>query len=278
MNFKAVMLADSISPGGARISTVEAIYPRIVHGEILTHRQLSRNAASSRAIPNAKVIQRIVEHPFIPDAWGANQSGMQAGQDLPPDMAAQAEAVWLRMRDEAVRGSEELAALGVHKQLCNRPLEAFQWYTAIITATEWSNFFALRCHPDAQPQIQQIAVLMREALASSEPVLLKEGQWHMPLLPDLDALVDIEGCSLEDLKKISAARCARVTHVNHMSVREPEKDIAMCEGLIASGHLSPLEHVATPSRYANRACGNLRGWVSMRKDVPHENDFSKRAV
>ena len=44
----ATVIADSISPVGKRITTLELVYPRYIHSEFMTHRMFSRNASSSR--------------------------------------------------------------------------------------------------------------------------------------------------------------------------------------------------------------------------------------
>jgi thymidylate synthase ThyX len=46
------------------------------------------------------------------------------------------------------------------------------WHTVIVTATEWDNFWNLRCHADAQPEIRLVAETMRDARAASEPAEL----------------------------------------------------------------------------------------------------------
>lgn len=275
MSYTATILADSVSPGDARLMTLEITFPRIVLAELNTHRMLSRNAASSRAIPVKKLLEEVRTNPFIPEEWGRNQSGMQAGEPLDAETSRWARQRWMSARAEAMLHAESLAAGGVHKQLANRLLEPFQWCTAIVSATEWSNFLALRTHPDAQPEIQRVAVLVREALASSTPKPLAMGEWHLPLTPDraeLDAAFDIEA-----IKRISAGRCARVSYLTHHGERDPQADIDLCDRLVSSGHLSPLEHVATPARIGTPAFhGNFRGWVSLRKRVPNEDDFSRR--
>ena len=43
--------------------------PRIILAEFNTHRLFSRNSASSRAIPFKKMVQSVLENPFIPIAW-----------------------------------------------------------------------------------------------------------------------------------------------------------------------------------------------------------------
>ena len=56
MPYSARILLDSLSPSGARLTTMEVRYPRFIHSEMMTHRVFSRNAASSRAIPIKKMI------------------------------------------------------------------------------------------------------------------------------------------------------------------------------------------------------------------------------
>src|SRR5665811_2358425 len=103
MSFSAEVLADSRSPAGHRLSTLEVTFPRFVLAEFNTHRVFSRNSASSRAIPIVKQLRRVLEEPFVPLEFGTNQPGMQAGPALGGDAAAAAEREWLRARDDAVR-------------------------------------------------------------------------------------------------------------------------------------------------------------------------------
>lgn len=271
MAFAAKILADSISLQGVRITTFELTYPRIIHAEFMTHRMFSRNAASSRAIPVEKLIKKVKEDPFIPEYWGRNQSGMQAEKELDEQEAAIARTYWLQGRDAAVATAENLLKVGLHKQLANRVLEPFQWYTVLATATEYDNFFALRCHRDAQPEIRRVAVLMRAEMKAHTPMLVVDNGWHLPLTPDLDELY--AEFDLEQVKKISAGRCARVSYETHDGRRDPLKDIELCERLVASGHMSPLEHVARPA-VPGEWYGNFKGWKSMRKYVPNEHNFA----
>lgn len=272
--YKAAILADSVSRAGIRLTTLEITYPRIVHAEFLTHRMFSRNAASSRAIPVEKLIADVEADPFVPARFGRNQSGMQAGAWLEGAEHEAAVAAWLRGRDRAVATARELLAAGSHKQLTNRPLEPYQWYTSIVTATEWGNFFALRDHPAAQPEIQALAVQMRAAMNASTPTMLEVGEWHLPLTPDLDRLLAEHG--LEDAKRAAVGRCARVSYKTHRGARDPGADVDLCERLTEDGHMSPLEHVATPASNPEIFYGNLRGWVSVRKMTPYEADFGSR--
>jgi thymidylate synthase ThyX len=309
--YSAKVLADSVSPDGVRLTTLEVCLPRIVLSEFNTHRMLSRNSASSRAIPVEKRIKMIEEDPFIPEQFGKNQKGMQAEVDLEGTDGEQATATWLDAKDDAVKWARELAKLGVHKQLANRLLEPFAWHTVIVTATEWENFFNLRCNPDAQPEIRKAAELMRDAMAASKPRELTYKGWHLPLTTQDDAVL-----RTEDICKISVARCARVSYLTHDGKRDTQADLDLYERLVTSGHMSPLEHVARPmtneewtqslqhevtltdgrvlwSRDSPREleidglniacvgrevhfCGNLNGWVQFRKTIPGEAVFRDR--
>ena len=140
----AVIVADSIDERGNRITTYLLTYWRAIHPELLTHRMFSRNAASSRAIPFAKMVKDIQEDPFIPIAWQKDHKGMQ-GSEYFGGGAPECQREWLVARDTAVHTASILNGGQVTKQLCNRLLEPFQWYTCLVTATEFSNFFELRC-------------------------------------------------------------------------------------------------------------------------------------
>ena len=270
MDGSAKVLADSISPRGKRLTTLEVTFPRYVLAEFNTHRTFSRNSASSRAIPVKKQLDRILNDPFIGDHWGSNQPGMQAGAELNGEAREKAIEIWREAGRAAVRAAEQLAELGVHKQRTNRLLEPFMWHTVIVTATEWNNFFALRAHKDAQPEIRDAACAMRNAMDTSVPNSIDYGEWHTPLiLPD-------EDYPLEDKIKISVGRCARVSYLTHDGVRDPTKDIELYERLVEGGHMSPLEHVARPREDFELQLGNLADWHQHRADVPFEWDYGAR--
>lgn len=141
----ASVVADSINEYGNRITTVLATMPRIVLAELNTHRMLSKNSASSRAIPTTKMLQIIQETPFIPIAWQKEHKGMQGTEYMDKEFAAYQQFIWLKQRDEAVKNASMLLENKVTKQLANRLLEPFMYHTVLITATEWQNFFNLRC-------------------------------------------------------------------------------------------------------------------------------------
>lgn len=240
---------------------MEVTFPRFVLAEFNTHRTFSRNSASSRAIPTAKLIERVETDPAMPLEWGRNKAGMSASDLLPADQAQEAQRVWLRARDAAVAGAKRLLDLQVHKQELNRLLEPFLWHTVIVSATEWENFFELRCAPNAAPELRAAAVAMREALAASIPQTLPYGQWHTPLMQP-----DESGLELETRRRVSAARCARVSYLTHQGTREIDGDLALYERLRGDRHLSPFEHVATPVSGTGFQA-NFRGWVQMRREI-----------
>lgn len=258
----AKIITDSISPFRNRLTTMELVYPRFIHSEFMTHRVFSRNSASSRAIPVRKMLDRIGADPAMPIVWPAEQSGMQGGASLSNDDIKWAQGIWRDARRHAMDFAQDLVDLGLHKSLVNRIIEPWAWHTVIVSATEWENFFGLRCSPLAQPEIHALADKMRLALDCSEPQELGYGDWHLPYIqPDEHAVLDTI-----TLRKVSAARCARVSYLTHDGVRDIEKDIELCDRLMSAepAHASPLEHVATPRapRFSNP--GNFVGWAQFR--------------
>lgn len=301
MGYAARVLCDSVTMRGHethRLTTMEVTFPRIVLAEFNTHRMFSRNSASSRAIPVEKRISLIEADPFVPEAFGKNQKGMQASENLDVRDTDLARGAWMSACNQAIQHARTLSTLGVHKQLANRLIEPFCWHTVIVSATEWDNYFALRCHPDAQPEIRRVSELMQAAYRSSTPKVLAPGEWHLPLLqpdefvlpensPEWDEPIGFQ-CTLltpDMAKRVSAGRCARVSYLTHDGKRDIQADIDLCERLHRSGHMSPLEHVARPiteDDIAHRGLssyrpfvGNFCGWLQFRKELPNEDNFGR---
>lgn len=281
MSYTCEILADSVSRSGYRLTTFQITFPRFVLAEFNTHRVFSRSSASSRAIPVEKRIEMIEDDPFVPEAFAANKRGMQAGEALDEAAQEQCRAAWLNACYYARCHAEKLAEIGVHKQWANRLLEPFAWHTVIVTATEWTNFFNLRISKDAQPEIRIIAEMMKAAYETSTPQLPGWHGWHLPLVgeekygDDIDLEPRME--FINYWVKISVARCARVSYLNHEGKRDPDADIALYDRLISAGHMSPTEHAARPMFEGELAsgawCGNFRGWVQHRKEIPGESVF-----
>lgn len=287
----ATVVADSVSEAGVRITTFELEYPRFIHSEFMTHRQFSRNAASSRAIPIEKMIEQVETNPAMPIHWGKNQSGMQAKEEVDDVLSAQAE--WEGSAYEVGAYAEVLQKRGLHKQIVNRLLEPYQMIKVVCTATEYDNFFYLRLHEDAQPEICELAYVMCTARDKSAPQELMTGEWHLPYLQsrrDGEGLsyfsMENDLLSLEDAIKISASLCAQVSY--RKADESLDKALKIYDMLVTMKpvHASPFEHQATPidphifgthkvegatheDRYGDLWSGNFRGWVQNRQLIPN---------
>ena len=300
MTISARIVADSIQKNGRhRLTTFVLKYPRYVHAEFMTHRVFSRNAASSRAIPIQKMIERIIKEPAVPVHWGRNQAGMQAATELTGWRLWLVKQIWLKTRYVAIAFAWLLWKIGLHKQISNRILEPWMHIEVVCTGTDFANFYALRNHPMAQPEMQELAKAMLRAHEWSKPQVLKPGQWHLPFIKNEDLgemYIDhlfgkdhrvtppnTEGFQLEERKKLfdwhlaqlSAARCARVSYLKHDgSTATREEDIELYFKLMGGNpkHASPAEHQAmvllksrVPQYESNRYRSNLSGWISFRK-------------
>lgn len=302
----AKVICDSISPSGVRLTTMQLNYHRFIHAEAKTHRilslddeeyeivlkqdvdlmddpMLSRNASSSRAIPVEKMIAAVSSSPAIPIHWGKNQAGMQAREELTEIEIDVVKSDWNYASKRMTEIATLMSEMDLHKQIVNRILEPFQWISVVVTATEWDNFFKLRLHKDAQPEMMVLAEHMKKAMDESIPVELQPGDWHLPYV-DLGDFDD-SGDPISEAIKCSVARCARLSYLNHdNSTPDIVKDIALADMLLAAGHLSPFEHIATPMNFAkdtfelawengvthkdrdnNFWSGNFRGWIQHRQ-------------
>lgn len=254
MTIKATIIADSISAStDKRITSLELELPRFIWSEMLTHRLFSRNAASSRAIPVSKVTEQVRSNPAKPMYWGSSKSGMQAGSELTGEHKALARGIWETAAIKAAEFSDQLFESGLHKQHTNRITEPFQQYKVVLTATEFDNFFYLRNHKDAQPEIRMLAQAMLEAMKASTPMKLKTGEWHLPYIKR--KLVDGTMCyydvnntelTLEEAQQVSSSCCAQVSY--RLLDHTLDKAKFIYDKLVNSKpvHASPFEHQATP--------------------------------
>lgn len=296
---KVKIIADSINAIGKRITTFEIEYWRAVHAELLTHKMLSRNSASSRAIPVSSVISMVRTAPAMPSHWGKNQSGMQAKELLTGQTLEYAKETWLLAAKSAANFSEDLAELGCHKQIANRVTESFQMIKVVVTATEWNNCWHLRDHDDAQPEIHDLFAEMRRQYKTSQVITyLKPGEWHLPYIhlgftitdnilkyfdPDNNELTE------QQALMISASLCAQVSY--RKSDQTLEKAETIYDRLVNSKpvHASVFEHQAQcmdepmvnpydvntwpeglthVDRDGKLWSGNLQGWIQHRQFIP----------
>lgn len=278
MSVEVKVIEDSVSHHGVRLITLQLRYQRFFHPEFMTHRVFSRNASSSRAIPVAKMIEQVRNNPAMPIHWGKNQPGMQAHEELTGSNLGRAKTAWLYAAEKAAQIAEDMNFIGAHKQVVNRILEPFQWISVVVTATEWANFFELRDHPDAQPEIRHLAGMMHQAMDDSIPVLRGRDRddpwsWHLPYVRETER----EHLPVEILRKLSAARCARVSYLTHDgTLPNVEKDLTLFDRLVGARplHASPVEHQAYPLPMADQWSKNFRGWRQFREYVEIEH-FAK---
>lgn len=244
---KTILRSRNASAPEKVLSTLLVRMPRCILAEWNTHRALSRNAASTRAIPTAKLIEQVANDPFIPLVWGLNAKGMQSvGVHGDP---WECERNWLLARDAAIKSAETMLALGLHKQIAGRILEPWMWTIVCVSATEWANFLELRDHSDAEPHIQVLARCIRTCLDDEATVQeLRPGEWHLPFITQEDR-IDVEDTkgAIEALKALSVARCASTSYKTvegfDMTL---DRAGAIFDKLVNSRpiHASPLEHVA----------------------------------
>ena len=285
----AKIIADSISESGIRITTMELEFERFLLAQFNTHRQFSRSAQSSRAVPVQKMIDALNDN--ATPKFMKNEKGMQSTEEFKEWELDYAKKYWLQAKEYAVIQAEQMIDLGVHKQFVNRLLEPFATVKVVVTATEWDNFFYLRLHHAAQPEMQELAQAMKNAMDESVPEMLFAPAYHLPYVDydtiDLKGLTDCGDKALELCKLISAARCARVSYLNHdNSTPDIEKDLELAQRLLADKHLSPFEHQAKPMEFYdafedeswekgvthidgnfNAWSGNFRGWIQHRQLV-----------
>lgn len=243
----AKIVGDSINPQGDRITSMLITFPRYILAEGKTHRiikgalgqvdifesiginddeMLSKNSASSRAIPFNKMVNSVLTNGFTPLAWQKDHTGMQGTEYFTdPTEIKELERLWNQARVEAVTRARDLFQKGVTKQICNRLLEPYMYHTVLVTATEWDNFFDLRCPKYQNPlggdfyrskkdyikdntdaiitednllgwlQINQgkaeihimaLAEAMWDARNESTPRKLEAGEWHIPFEDKID--------------------------------------------------------------------------------------------
>lgn len=277
-NIKAKVICDSIS-NNIRITTVECEYPRFILSELNTHRMLSKNSSSSRAIPIRKMHEQILTNPAMPLFYGKNQPGMTASQELDSVTKEKCIQLFNKLKDISLSITQDLIDLDLHKQTANRLLEPFMMMKTVITATEYNNFFQLRIHKDAQPELCILATLIKEAIDNNTPQQLKISEWHLPYVEfkNNKYYSKDQELTLEQAQQLSVSCCAQVSYrTTDLSL---EKSSRIYKLLTESNppHMSPLEHQATPidpqtlqgvthkTRNGDLYSGNLRGWMQFRK-------------
>lgn len=302
----ATVIADSICDTGTRITTFELEYPRIIHSEFMTHRQLSKNSSSSRAIPTKSMLKMVRENAAFPAHWGKNQSGMQAfetndamirieaseldenGNEVPKILEFTALEWWNMAAESAAMYAEAFADAEYHKQICNRLTEPFQYMKVVCTATQYGNFYTLRIHEMADPTIHMLAVTMYTALMSSTPKKLVAGEWHTPYYQEgfwseLSDGKDSYGSTLDEALAISMSCCAQSSYRKLDDSLEKANSVKtklnIGEERDGPAHASPTEHQATPMETPAftmelfKTCGENWRWEDGVTHMTRNGDF-----
>lgn len=305
----ATVIADSVSSvDGKRITTFELEYHRYIHSEFMTHRILSKNAMSSRAVPVRKMIEQVESRPATPIHWGANQSGMQADKENNEKVFSfsldsnciddwdylDKRVAWTMAAVNAAIEADYFREAGYHKQIVNRLIEPFQMMKTVVTATEYDNFFWLRMDKDAQPEIQELATCMYLAVQDSVPQELQPGEWHTPYVKTMradnnpiagwngellylktymkqdDGTETFTCMTEEEALKVSASCCAQVSYRNLDN--SFEKAMNVHERLVngTKVHASPFEHQASPMQF-NHCDDSPWRYVEGMEGVTHED-------
>jgi thymidylate synthase ThyX len=248
----ANIIKDSINENSVRLTTFELEFPRFILAEVNTHKMLSKNSASSRAIPFKKMYEKITTEPAMPVFWGANQSGMQASKELEGVQLEAAKSLWIETMKRVMEASSVMEQMGLHKQILNRMGEPWQRMKTVMSGTEWTNLMWLRDHDAAQPEFHELADCIQQEFDKSVPEKIKPGQWHLPYV-DHDTewnYLDTNGSiiDLETARKVSASQCAQVSY--RKSDDSVEKALDIFDKLVGMDrkHASPFEHQGTPIR------------------------------
>lgn len=275
-NLMAVVV-DSIEYAGEEEVfdiSVSSDYHNFLANGITVHNCFSRNASSSRAVPVERTIQNILNDPWVPSDVYKNCKGMQGKDIVNEDDYDIFCEEWQDAAFKAIEVAHKMIDNGFHKQHINRILEPFTKIKVIVTATEWNNFFNLRLSPDADPEIQHLAKAIKlamDAVSNTHIYINAHGGRTLPYVnvDEMDAIDDLRILTL-----ISAARCARVSYLNHDGSK-PDilKDLTLAKRLIDSGHMTPFEHQCRYS-FDTGFQYNLRDFQSARYMLDHGIDLS----
>ncbi len=309
--YSAKIIADSYNDY-SRITTIEVVMPRIILAEMNTHRAFSRNSASSRAIPSARMIDSIEKNPFVPMRWMKDHKGMQGSTYFGEVGSNFFDFVWKKISKESIDNikrfqfSEFEEEVCVSKQITNRLLEPFMFHKAVITTNEFGfeNFISQRVSKHAEIHMNHVAELMLQAYNDSEAKYLENGMYHIPYSEGInrDAIRSIvysdnseahftqeqwESLFLQLQIQVSIARLARTsyTEITNEDQKDPNteyqylRDSKLFHELKEKGHWSPFEHVAMSQHNKISMGGNLGpGWVQYRKTFIEESKRDSRVI
>lgn len=280
----AKVICDSTF-AGSRITSIEVEFPRPFLAEFNTHCRLSRNSASSRAIPVWKRLVAVLENPYIPSSFGANKAGMQAGSELSAEDRERVVLNWLFGRDMAVLQSYALTGgrreilssvkgeknLEIAEKLCDQIDGLFLEYgvpTKLSTqdkglhkqhANRPLETYAFHTVIVTATHWRNFFGLRNSIMAQPEAcdfgiAMAKAMQSSTPKQLSLGEwhlpyISEEDRAEVQDqsiLSSASAGKCARTSYLTHDGRRSIEEDVKMARGLLSNGHMSPFQHPARP--------------------------------
>ena len=293
-------LAKSVSPQGKIVCTWEIVVHRYVWGQVLTHKDLSRNAMSSRACSIPKMQEALTA---VPIHWGKHQAGMQAYKEADSMVHFRGEYY---TREQAWSLGKEFSselAMAYHeanyaKQIVNRITEPYQMIKAVITSTDMENFYWLRIANDPQHEIRELARKMKVSFDGTEAKSLFEGEWHVPYVlsfrDDVSGKLryysqDGEELTVEEAKQVSASSIAQVSYRDIDSSKGKASTVFTKLGVGTDRvHSSPFESVLTPMtedatfetdgvtalhKVKGLMSGNSAGWIQLRHLIPNNTKY-----
>jgi len=235
---KATIIADSLhSESGIRLTTVlvEGFPKGFGLQDITRHRAGAFSVESSRAITAKNYREREM---YVPK-FLANKPGMVPGGEV--EFQLDCEMAWDEFIQQAIGVSMFLERYGVHKDLCNAPLDFCAPISWVMTLDHhgWQNLLTQRCAHDARPQVRELCRMIYDQWIAASPVIVQPGGLHLPFITDEERNA---GHSNWELMHASAARCGRVSTNNHLKQRPIPVDVAQGEDMADKCHWSPLEH------------------------------------
>lgn len=135
------------------LTTIEVNVPLYVWTELLTHKRLSRNATSNRAMPNGR---NVAMGYYQPPVFYAKGSGMAIGDPLLANTQDIAQTIYREVWEFCAAKSKELDTMGVCKEQSSRVLPTTKMIKGYVTGTvaAWQAVFSLRKHPSADCAMQ----------------------------------------------------------------------------------------------------------------------------
>jgi len=261
MNTEAKIIAHSSASNGAELITFQTRSPKFLDAEFEKHRMISSNSSSDRAIPFSRMKDQEF---FVPNDVRLNEKGMQGYEKVCESELMFFKHAVAKLRNEVLTYLEPFS--DIHKQHLNRYLLPWSWQNKISTANrEWFEYFiGLRAAEGADPAIQELARKMQDALDNSEATLIHHYEWHLPYIKNEEK----SNLTMSELRRVSAARCARVSYSNHDgSEFSLGKDQELCDILEKSQHWTPFEHQATA--FSTEALENYSVTVLDQRGITH---------